>query len=255
LNIFDNTLYGATSIGGTNNYGVLFKYTLPTQASNISFSSVVPTQADISWTNGNGEKRVVFVKVGGTGFWDEPVVPLDNPVYIANNDFKGLDTTGYFCVYNGTGNAVTLFNLYPGTQYMVRVFEYTGTHYLTTTAEGNPNAFITPAEQASTLKGYSSEDNKDALVEIKAQQDAAFGVTLNPSPNNGTFNINVTGKSGLYRVRIMSTLGQLVYDQETVPGLLNVNLNNAVKGMYLISVSPAKADAQNKVFKGAFVIN
>lgn len=53
----------------------------------------------------------------------------------------------------------------------------------------------------------------------------------------------------------MSTLGQLVYDQETAPGLVNVNLNNIPKGMYLISVSPAKADTHNKVFKGAFIIN
>ena len=53
----------------------------------------------------------------------------------------------------------------------------------------------------------------------------------------------------------MSTLGQLVYDKVTASGLVNVNLNNVSKGMYLISVSPANADAQIKAFKGTFVIN
>lgn len=198
LNIFNNILYGATYYGVTNNKGVLFKITLPSlQATNINFPSIEPTQAIISWTNGNGDQRAVFVKEG-TGLIS---LPQDNTFYTASNDWynKGtqLDNSGYYCVYNGTGNAVTLTNLSPG-QYTVQVFEYTGNgnaqHYLTTTAAGNPITMAYGLAIANVML------KKDGLVEIKTSQDVAFDVMLNPNPNNGTFNISIAGKSGLYRV-------------------------------------------------------
>jgi uncharacterized repeat protein (TIGR03803 family) len=134
------------------------------------------------------------------------------------------------------------------------------TLYGATSEGGTANAgvlfkYTLPAAQASTLKSYAQEDNKEALAEIKTPMDAAFDVNLYPNPNNGIFNINVAGKSSLYRVKIISTLGQLVYEKETVPCLLNINLNNVAKGMYLISISPVKADSQYREIKKNIIIN
>jgi len=149
-----SAFYGMTSAGGINDYGVIFKYVLPptSQTSNIDFPFVGINVADITWTDGSGEKRVVFVKEG-TGTITNPV---DNTTYTAstNWDSKGtqLGTSGYYCVYNGTGNIVSITSLTPGTSYTVQAFEYNGEagteQYLLEAGSGNPITFQTESINA-----------------------------------------------------------------------------------------------------------
>src|SRR5690606_24458165 len=95
-------------------------------------------------------KRVVFVKQGSGSI----INPVDSNIYLASSDWNihgtQLDTSGYYCVYNGTGNSVTLTNLNPVTQYTVQVFEYNYNKllgnrivYLKSTAINNPNQITT----------------------------------------------------------------------------------------------------------------
>ncbi len=123
-------------------------YTVPsTQASNIVFSNIGNNQMTIGWTNGNGSNRAVFVKLVGGAITN----PTDNTLYTGSTDWnsKGtqLGSSGYYCVYNGTGNSVTLTGLEYGNQYTVQVFEYSGTLpvvlYQTATALKNPRAIFT----------------------------------------------------------------------------------------------------------------
>ena len=99
--------------------------TVPTtQASALTFSDLMGTGMTINWTNGNGASRAVFVKEGS----GDITSPSDSSTYTASADWssKGtqLGTSGYYCVYNGTGTSVGLNNLSPGTSYTVQVFEY-----------------------------------------------------------------------------------------------------------------------------------
>ena len=117
--------------------------TLTTQALEVNFTNVEGTSLTINWTNGNGSKRVVFVKEGTGSITN----PTNATTYWASNDWNvqgtELGTSGYHCVYNGTGNSVALTNLNGNTTYTVQVFEYNGNagleYYLTTTATNNPN--------------------------------------------------------------------------------------------------------------------
>ena len=137
---FDNSEQGAA--------WVFIPLVAPTiQASAITYSSVQTTQMTIGWTNGNGVKRTVFVKEG-TGALTNPA---DNTTYAAGTDWtaKGtqLGSSGYYCVYNNTGNSVTLTGLTAGTTYTVEVFEYNGLggaeKYTTSTATDNPKSQMT----------------------------------------------------------------------------------------------------------------
>ncbi|HJV77398.1 MAG TPA: fibronectin type III domain-containing protein [Paludibacter sp.] len=112
------------------------------QASAISFPDVASTWMTVSWTKGNGSRRAVFIK-NGTGAITNPV---DQTTYAASPDCSStqsqLGSSGYYCIYNGTGNSVTINGLLPNTQYTVQMFEYNGVDgfqkYLTTTATDNP---------------------------------------------------------------------------------------------------------------------
>jgi len=131
-----------------------------TQASNILFSSVQTNQMTVSWTNGNGTKRVVFAKQANTG----TTSPVDNTTYTANTSFgSGTEiATGWYCVYNGYGTSVTVTNLSNSTDYIFQVFEYNGIPagtemYLTSTASNNPKVQATatpisvPTTQATSV--------------------------------------------------------------------------------------------------------
>jgi hypothetical protein len=97
-----------------------------TQASNIIFSSVANTQMGISWTIGTGANRAVFINQASTG----TASPVNNNTYTASTTFGNsgsqIGSSGWYCVYNGTGTTVTVTGLTQNTAYQVHVCEYNG---------------------------------------------------------------------------------------------------------------------------------
>ena len=132
-----------------------------TQASVINFSSVAATSMTVGWTNGNGGRRAVFMKASSGSITN----PTDGSAYTASSNWssKGtqLGTSGYYCVYNGTGNSVSLTNLATSTAYYFQVFEYNSDNnttptaatinYYTATSTGNPNNQTTSSPSNPSL--------------------------------------------------------------------------------------------------------
>lgn len=97
--------------------------------------------------------------------------PSDGSTYTASSDWnsKGtqLGTSEYYCIYNGSGNTVTVTNLSQGTLYVVQAFEYngtlTGTVYNISTATGNPNSQATLSStptliaDPTSLSGFTTD--------------------------------------------------------------------------------------------------
>lgn len=139
----------ATTAGSSSNSNTVSLTTLlilPTvQASGLVFSDIDYTTFTINWTNGNGMKRAVFVKQASEGAAE----PVENNAYTANTNFGSgtqIGSTGWFCVYNGTGTSVTINNLTEGTGYIVHVCEFnekgSSIKYLTSSADQNPKSSI-----------------------------------------------------------------------------------------------------------------
>lgn len=206
-------------------YNINFAQAPTTQATNISFSNVQTTQFDITWTNGDGANRAVFVFQGNSG----TAAPVDNTTYSANTTFGSGDqigASGWYCVYNGPGTSVTVTGFTPGTTYRVMVTEYNGGAgselYLTSSAVNNPNNQITvttapTATAASSITSNSFVANWNSVT-------GAVDYRLDVSTDNfstylsGFQDITVAGTSqsvtGLtsgiqyqYRVRAVNTGG------------------------------------------------
>ena len=110
-----------------------------TQASSISFSDIAPTQMDVSWTRGNGDGCAVFIYQGTTG----TASPECDNNYTANSTYGSgnqIGSSGWYCIYQGTGTSVSISGLTTGNEYRVHVCEYnTGSvMYNIASASGNP---------------------------------------------------------------------------------------------------------------------
>ncbi len=213
-NVFadDVTVYNAVPA----NIGVS---TPTTQVTSIAFSSVLTTSMTASWTNGNGARRAVFMKETSGAITN----PTNNVSYTASSNWssKGtqLGTSGYYCIYDGTGSSVNLTNLSPNTNYVLQAFEYNSSGsvvlYNTTTASGNPNNQSTPsagtpditvtssmtafgnvnvgttsAEKTYTVSGTLLTANIDLTAptdyQISTTSGSGFGSTLSLTPSSGT---------------------------------------------------------------------
>lgn len=121
-------------------------FVLANQATNVTFNNIGNTSVTVSWTNGTGTNRAVFVLQGSSG----SAAPVNATTYAANTIFptgSQIGASGWYCVYNGTGTSVTVTGLSAASAYRVMVIEYTGTAgtelYNANTATVNPNNFLT----------------------------------------------------------------------------------------------------------------
>jgi len=212
----------------TNSSFDLTVVTTPTgQATNVSFSNVTSSKMNITWNNGNGSNRCVFIKEGNTG----NAAPVDGTTYTGNTNYGDgtqIDLTGWFCIYNGPNNNVSITGLTPATTYRVMVCENNcnsgNEKYNTNPATNNPNNQLTgppifaPTVTTSAVGSITSSsaigggnvtsDGGDAITE----RGVCWGLSVNPvatgshntaSGTTGQFTANITGLSSntLYHVR------------------------------------------------------
>jgi hypothetical protein len=195
----DNSEYAIASGYSANNpYCNITYYAPPTiQASNISFSNVTGNSMQINWAIGNGQKRAVFIKMASTG----TAAPVNSTTYTGNNIFGSgsqIGTSGWYCVYNGTANTVTVTGLTQGSSYQVHVCEYNGIagfeSYNTNSSTNNPanqsttgsptvqasNVICTNITSSSMQIGWANGNGSGRIVFITQ------GTTGTASPVNGT---------------------------------------------------------------------
>ncbi|MFN4123169.1 MAG: beta strand repeat-containing protein, partial [Flavobacteriales bacterium] len=178
-------------------------FTPSTHASGVNSTFVTTTGALISWTNGDGVRRIVVVKEGS----DVDAIPINNTSYTANAAFgSGTEIgTGNFVVYNNTGNNVSLSNLVPGRRYFVKVFEYAcnpgSEEYYVSGTPGNTNFFTSPAvptaltvgcrDNSSIELSWSPPSNGDIDGYLVVAREAAGEHSVNSlNPSSQTFNTN-----------------------------------------------------------------
>ena len=110
-----------------------------TQASFFSNQTVTSNSCDLTWTIGNGNKRIAILSTN-----NNIIAPEDGTDPEPNSVFGNR---GQQVVYNGTGNSVTVSGLSSSTEYYAKVFEVNGsgiaTIYNTTESSENSIQFIT----------------------------------------------------------------------------------------------------------------
>lgn len=137
-----------------------------TQSSAINFTSVLSTSFTVNWTAGNGLRRAVFMREASAG---TITAPADVTSYTASTNWssKGtqLGTSGYYCIYDGTGTSVSMTNLAASTAYYVYIYEYnsdnagtasTRNYFLTSPANANQTTTGSGPTITTTASSYGS---------------------------------------------------------------------------------------------------
>lgn len=187
-------------------------------ASSITVELSYTDQLDLSWTNGNGTERAVFMKLGNSG----SALPVNNSSYEAAAIFGSgteIGSSGWYCIYNGEDNVVTVTGLVEGADYRVMVCEYNGTAgselYLTEQQTNNPVTVTT-----SQLDIPSSICLSDFKAEFK-QGVVVLSWTTESEIENSHFNIY---KNGEYLAKVTGsgtcseTNSYHYYDKQIVGG-------------------------------------
>ncbi len=112
-----------------------------TSASAISYSAVACTGMTVSWTNGNGGKRIVVAYPNST-----ITNPTSGTTYAASTTYgSGTALGAGFVIYNGSGSSVAVSGLTSNTTYYFAVFEYNGTSCYKTPGVSSNNTTSTCA--------------------------------------------------------------------------------------------------------------
>jgi len=124
-------------------------------ASSVSFSDVYCNEVTISWTSGDGDNRLMFMREGAA----VDTLPQDFQVYAVDSEFgaPGSKVKNSYAVYNGTGNSVTISGLKKSTTYHIAIFEYnnnSGTEYYTS------NGYATASQKTENITANFSIDTK-----------------------------------------------------------------------------------------------
>jgi hypothetical protein len=95
-----------------------------TQASMVEFEQVTDVSMRITWTAGDGDGTIVVIKEGSR----VDTSPQDGTNYLARASFASGDElgTGNYVIFTGTGTAVDISGLTPGTLYYVAAYAYAG---------------------------------------------------------------------------------------------------------------------------------
>ena len=204
--------YGATAVATHYLDDIVFTFRTPTsQATAIAATAVTQTGMNLAWTRPNSgndnQGCLVFVGPSATTF----VPPTNSASFTANVSYglgNQIGSTGYYCVYNGTGTSISLVGLAPGTSYSVYVLEYNG---ITGQSDENYNvtapASLTQVTVASPTPIISLNPASLAFGYVKNNLTTTqiFNMSAGTlSPASG--NITITAPAG-FQVSTSSTTG------------------------------------------------
>lgn len=188
----------------------------PIQCRNVIAFNVTSNSTDLEWTIGDVGNRIVFAKTGNDG-----TTPLiNNTTYTPNPVFgTGTEVNGWYCIYKGIGNSMTLSGLAPNTMYRVMVCEYSGTpgaeEYVTAEAVGNPANFTT---MKVGINDYSNEE-----------------YTIYPNPVGSSLTIKGS-LSSTAEISIYSSDGNLKMKSIHSGTETNMEVNHLTSGVYFIQI-------------------
>ncbi len=219
-------------------------------SSNLSVSNITSNAADISFTPGDGDGRIVTVtKLPNTV--SRPVDPIFNQVGNYGYDYIGSTVyglgyqfgAGTYAVYRGgILSSIPVTNLEANTKYKVEVIEYNGNAPFTNYwMNGGPHILKGNFKTAKT--GILSL--RTAVTSVYEETES-LDVEIYPNPASNQAVISLGAFEGTASIRLYNISGQVVKQIETTEPAAELNVNELASGLYMVEVN---ANGQKQVLK------
>lgn len=174
-------------------------------ATNLSVTNISNTSVKLTWTSGNGSRRIVIVRPAAA----ISSFPVDTFNYTFNSNFAIAPqlASNHYVVYNGSGSSATITGLQPGVNYFYAVIEYNGWY-------NTSNYFVSGASSISAITlpvtwlNFSAKkiagDKKIVLEWSTASERNNLGFCIERS-EDGTNYIEIGFVKGKGKSEIVST--------------------------------------------------
>ena len=188
---------------------VLLAQTPTIPASNLKIVDLRCNQFDVTWTNGNGAQRIVFVRE------KKPLkhTPDQDEYYISNSVFgmgEAIVGDSDYCVYKGTGSSCTVTGLKKNTRYYVGVFEFNTNppnyQYLTTSfpQRDTITRFIVPKFEIEDPKQCLNDNQFKYVNKSVSDYDMSFKWLFGDNETSTDSNTTHSYKNyGIYQVKLV----------------------------------------------------
>lgn len=184
-------------------------------ANNLYSSSIACKSAQFSWSNGNGDARLIVAREGS------PVAftPADNTVYSQYSTAFGTSTppgtnNNEFILANTAGtNSINITNLKTGTTYYITIYEHDN--------NGSSTLYLTSGASSYSFTTASINQSFDIKVNDSCQYSNSFEFTNTSTHTISGLVFNFEVESKTYNAD-----QPLVYKYKTASGYAYVNLKN-----------------------------
>ncbi|HEX7755121.1 MAG TPA: hypothetical protein VF421_07260 [Niabella sp.] len=160
----DANIYFATGSSGSGGAIKHLLDTPATPATGVGFTNITDNSTTITWTNGSGSHRTVFMMEGNSG----TAVPANGTDYTADPVFGSgsqIGTSGWYAIYSGTGTTVDVTGLTATTAYRIMVVEDNGNNYYqSASGTNNPANMTTTAVLPVTFGAVTAALDNGALI-------------------------------------------------------------------------------------------
>lgn len=202
-----------TGVSSYPTHDLLLKPDVP--STNISVSPIQDSTVQISWTNGNGNRRIVVAKE------NSPVdaFPLDGFNHFGNGYFGWGENLGNnnYVVYDGAGNGAWVSGLSENSKYYFRIFEY------------NQNA-QTGDYPIYNLCNSTASDPTDIF-----NHQAVSRINVYPNPASKKISFPDVKDTDADKLIIYNSLGMPVI-QEGIEGQNSTDISSMPNGMYCLTL-------------------
>lgn len=193
----------------------------PLSSTSINVTNITQASATVNWTKGNGMARAVFVCENGS---DANPFPINKQTYAGNSSFRSgsqIANSGWYCVYNGSGNEVMVSGLKASTKYKVVVCEYLGN----SGSEVYASSFT--GENSVT---FSTMTNQTGVKELTSVVKKVY-------PNPASKNVNLTFNELVNgTVYFTNANGACVLTKEISGDNILIEVGDLPKGLYFLKI-------------------
>lgn len=223
----------------------MFVPTIPeTAASSLNFTNVGATNFDVSFNNGNGERRIVVARLSSS----TKTAPTANTVYTANANFGSGSNLGNdnYVVYDGTGSSVAITGLSVNSEYTIDVYEY---NYM----ELDPQySTISPNSASQATQNVASP-----IVQLTGVTNMdATSATINSLINPNSIHTSIQVFYGTDASNLSSTTTSQTVGSQSTAQAISTSLTGLTEGVlyyYKVSASNLAVTTESEI--SSFVYN